>query len=73
MVGPERMKVLSWAMMRARTEREYEANLEAEEEANEKEEEDRAYGEEKGRDATLLIASLVMIVISILLTVNQVK
>lgn len=62
-----------WAMLRARTEREYEANVQAEEEANEKEAEDKAYGEEKGRDATLLIASLFMIVISIVLTINQVK
>jgi purine-cytosine permease-like protein len=56
------------AMMRSKTKEEYEEHIKVSEELTEKEEEEY---EESGRNATWLFGAITAILISILLTVNQ--
>jgi hypothetical protein len=58
------------AMMKYKTREEYLEHKKADAELNER---DKAALQERGRDVTMLVAALVMIVIAIALTFNQVK
>lgn len=66
-----RMQLLNiTALYRSKTREEYQEVLAEDEERNERDTEEL---QEEGRDITFLVAALFLIVLSILLTINQVK